>query len=455
MGNVGVICALTSVVACVVHNPCRLLFCMFTLAIGTAYTIQAEGVEEQRGREYVRRFARRSWPQFWCSMVRHNVLACAADILEGIRAPSSSGQYRRYGGGPQKIDKVGRSKTGRTGRGWEVRICGIPCGCPCGVSAAPTLPVPASYPNSCVSADEWEKHSYCDSGHGGYGGGGKRGQQDKQQRAEKWTLPPKLRAAGEGAGSWGGETMMLTTRSTGVRRPPSPTGPAHRRGGGSEAPTVVGSTLTVGQSSGVLQGTASSDMGGFGSSSGGGGVRGWLGGGSASGRGMIPSVFSTSPIPLDEPRKKSYDATGRSGNNLQHGRSSGDVGGATRRRGSGETAGPSGRGLITMFSTAPVEMDEPRKTLYDMGRAGGGDNKEAGSLKPGGEKGFWAAGKEDERGGEGEVEVEVEGELSRGVASGRGLFTNASYAWGGVAEEEYEERSSAGGATKENSTGGG
>lgn len=441
---------LPAVVAGALHISCPMLVCnrfvvgcdphhmpLLTDTTVTAKKHQAEGMEEQQGREYVRRFARRSWPQFWFSMVRHNVHACVTDIREGIRTPGS-GQYRRYDRPPQ-VNKPGRAGA-RTGRGWQVRICGAPCG----VSSAPTLPVPASYPNSCISRDEWKKHSRDDPLHGGYGGGdGKRGHQD-QQPAGKWTLPPKLRAAGRGAGSWGGETMMISSRSTYTLKPPSPTGPDRRRGGDSEAPTGVGSMPAVGQSCGIFHGTASVDQRGVGRSRGEG--RGWLGGGSASGCGAMPSVFSPSPIPVDEPRKKSYDGTGRSCNNLQHGGSSGDVGGLTRGRGRGENQGPSGGGLTTIFSTPPIAMDEPRKNVYHM-RGGDSGGRESTSCRPGGEMYLEGAG--------GEEEEEREGASSGGGASGRGLFTNASFTLDGLAEEESEERSSAGGASKANSISGG
>lgn len=89
----------------------------------------------------------------------------------------------------------------------------------------------------------------------------------------------------------------------------------------------------------------------------------------ASGCGLIPSVFCPTPVPMDEPRRKSYHTMSGSVD-LPHG-SDGNSGGTEtfgRTRGSGRgvggegQAGASGTGLISsMFSTAPVAMEEPRR----------------------------------------------------------------------------------------------
>ncbi|CAM9339220.1 unnamed protein product, partial [Scytosiphon promiscuus] len=232
-------------------------------------TREAEEIEDEQRREYVRRFARRSWPSFWCSMVRHNVLACFDDIRDGL------------------------VRTARRGCLFQVHCCGNPfqlrC---CGTKAAPTVPIPASLPTSCVSRDERAKNHRCFM----YGGDGSlrkttQQRQQQQQRHGTWTLPPKLRAVGRAAGSWGGETALMSSRSTGVRRPPSPTGSGHRGvGGGGQHHRRRGSANSMAGRGGVW-GLGEAGRG--------------LGEG-ASGCGLIPSVFCPTPVPVDEPRRKSF-----------------------------------------------------------------------------------------------------------------------------------------------------
>ena len=416
------------------------------------FTAQAPAVRDRQGREYVRHFARRSWPRYWCPMIRHNVLAAAHDIREGLRAPGAGSTHRRLlllRDRTEKDSETGKTTgpPGKTGgrRGCLVKCCGVSLRC-CGVAAAPTLPVPASIPNSCVGGDEWRKRNDGD-GSATLTGGGETG---KQQQST-WTLPPKLRAAAQGAGSWGGDTALISSRSTVVaRRPPSPTGgggPAHHRGRGSEASTVAGSMFTLGQS------------GVFGTGSSGGAPGGRLGAeGAASGRGLISSVFSSAPVPMDEPRRKVFDGTGgRSSGSLERGGVSSNSGGefegfAARGR---EGDGASGRGLITsMFSATSVAMDDaPRRHVYDTGNGivrGDGDTQ---GYPAGGDGGSvaWRRG---------------EGGLEGGGASGRGLFSGNSpvplaapqkkvYEWSGFADAGDEERGLKDTGSEGRSTGGG
>eukprot|EP00903_Cladosiphon_okamuranus_P017880 g16453.t1 len=330
----------------------------------------AEGIKDQQDREYVRRFARRSWPRYWCPMVRHNILAAANDIREGVRAPGKRNIYRslRQQTERKKLGKAAATPGG--GRGCLFRCCGV--------SAAPTLPVPASASNSCIGGTggrggEWSKHDGGDVLHHG----GEDGKQQQEPQQGKWTLPPKLRAAAQGAGSWGREAALISSsRSTVARRPPSPTGPAHHRGRGSEVSTAAGSMFTLGEQS---------DKFGAGSC---GGVVGAVGG--VSGRGLIPSVFCSTPIPLDEPRKKTFDGTARRSGSLElGGNSTGGVGEHAARGRGGD--GASGRGLITsMFSAPSVAIeDSPRRRVCGPGNSNvgsSGDGVEAFSVA-GGEDG--------------------------------------------------------------------
>lgn len=377
-----------------------ILFCSAT---------QAQGIKDQQDREYVRRFARLSWPRYWCPMMRHNILAAANDIREGVRAPGNGSTYRRLRHQAER-KQLGKAAVAPGGcRGGLFWCCGVSMRC-CGVSAAPTLPVPASVPNSCI--------------------GGEGGKQQQQQEG-KWTLPPKLRAAARGAGSWGGETALISSRSTVARRPPSPTGPAHQRRRGSEATTVAGSMVSLGQQSGTFGAGSHGGVGGAGFGAGGG----------ASGRGLISSVFCSTPIPVDEPRKKTFDGTGRSSGSLEHGggSSTADFEGFAARSRGGD--GASGRGLIaSMFSTTSVAMDDaPRRHVYGTGHG-------SGVRSTGGFEGVPAAGGEGSSvtgAGEG-------GDLGRGGASGRGLFSGTwpvpldapqrkTYEFCGFAEARDEE----------------
>lgn len=343
---------------------------------------QAQAAEVEKDHEYVRSYARRSWPRFWFSMACHNLLAAANDIREGIRVPASV-QRRRRGSrrGREQADGLGTGTQGRTTRcAWlsRVRCCGMSLSRPCcGVSAAPTLPVPPSLPTS-RAVDEWKKTN----GYDMYGDGGGEGSKPHQQGEDggSWSLPSKLRAAGRGAGSWGGDTMMMSTRSSLTPRPPSPAGGrTHRRGGnGSGGTATTGRMGHLGRS------------GIFGSSGGG-------AGGLSVGRLAAPSVFGATPVPVDEPRKRSCGATSRGSGSLL-GSASGktDVGrgGFGRTRGSGGSGGSSGRGVIaSMFSPMPVPVDEPRKTMYGTGH----------SASSGGRRGFTQGGQKgggnNERGG--------------------------------------------------------
>ncbi|CAN0524419.1 unnamed protein product [Ectocarpus sp. 12 AP-2014] len=43
--------------------------------------------EEREARDYIRSYTRRQWCGAWCTMLRHNVFACARDTSEGVRKP--------------------------------------------------------------------------------------------------------------------------------------------------------------------------------------------------------------------------------------------------------------------------------------------------------------------------------------------------------------------------------
>ncbi|CAM9886855.1 unnamed protein product [Ectocarpus sp. 12 AP-2014] len=43
--------------------------------------------EEREARDYIRSYSRRQWCGAWCTMLRHNVFACARDTSEGVRKP--------------------------------------------------------------------------------------------------------------------------------------------------------------------------------------------------------------------------------------------------------------------------------------------------------------------------------------------------------------------------------
>ena len=241
---------------------------------------QAEEVEKQEERKYIRRYARRSWPRFWCSMVRHNLIACVTDVLEGIRAPSV---LRRRKGTPT-----------RRAVGCRCLLC--PCPCPRlrarrRGSAAATVPVPATPASRNLPSGGFDPNK----------------ENETDRRRKGWTLPPKLRAAGEGAGAWGAEIGSSSTLKLSATDGHSSGGRyQHRHGrGGSAASetTVVESVCNTGRSSG-------SYYTGGGGGGGSGEEEAYLHlrrpGGGSSGRSISTSIFATTPVPSDFPRKKDF-----------------------------------------------------------------------------------------------------------------------------------------------------
>lgn len=172
-------------------------------------------------------------------MVRHNVLACARDIIEGIRPP----------------------------RVLRARNRGRSCFCCYRLfhlrTAAQTLPVAASLPRGCTR--DGPTHGRSGSWYGEH--------EDTLQR-RGWGLPPRLQAAGNGASTWDGISASPLNRSFDGHQQGN-TGGRHRRGG-SEAP-VGGSMYNMGPP-------------GSGSTA-------------ASGRGLLTSMFSNTPVPSSLPRR--------------------------------------------------------------------------------------------------------------------------------------------------------
>lgn len=190
--------------------------------------------------------------------------------------------------------------------------------------------------------------------------------------------------------------MLMSSRSNGVRGPPSPSGPSDRGvvGGGGQHDRRGGSASSMAMPPGYID----SNGGGYGKSGGVssfGDVGGVLGEGS-SGCGRIPSVFRPNPVAVDAPRRKSFDVMGGS-RGFQNGskRNAGD-GETLGSRGSGRggewegQAGTSSKRLIpSVFSTAPVATEEPRRkgniTGHNYASTGGiGGHRVAGAGGMGG-----------------------------------------------------------------------
>lgn len=53
--------------------------------------------QQQEEEAFVRRYTRRIWLRTWCTMLRHNVIACGRDTVEGLRDPRAqlSGRNRK------------------------------------------------------------------------------------------------------------------------------------------------------------------------------------------------------------------------------------------------------------------------------------------------------------------------------------------------------------------------
>lgn len=346
---------------------------------------QAEEEENRRQKAYIKRFARRSWPRFWCGMVRHNMLACVRDIIEGVRAP-----------------RVLRTRnTGST-----LRCCSRLLH---RSLAAQTLPVPASSP-----------HSYTRDGYTHDGSGSCYGKYEDTLQRRGWGLPPKLQAAGNGAGTWDGISTSALNKSARTHQ--------RGKGGGSKR-----------GGSGTALGGSMHDM-----------LRSY---GTASGGDLFPSMFCKTPIASNLPRRKSsqWDNLSETAVSSRVGKSAA-AGGRTRRRsevplstklqaagngagmwddiglalspaerlGRGQPASersanrsgssaeesvraigriygedegaPSGRGLISsMFSTTPVPRDVPHRKNFTWGdfsgaavNEGHGEDAAPGDRNPGG-----------------------------------------------------------------------
>lgn len=290
-------------------------------------------MERQEERAYIRRYARRSWPRFWCSMVRHNLVACVTDVLEGIRAPS-----------------VLRRRKGATTH-WTVGCRCLLCPCPCPRlrarrrgSAAATVPVPATPASRNVPF-------------GGFDANKEEEQADRRRKG--WTLPPKLRAAGEGAGAWGTEIGSSSTLKLSATDGHSSGGRhqhCHGRGGSAASETTgAGSVCNTGRSNGSYYNGGGGDGGGQEDED----LRLRRPGGGSSGRSISTSIFATTPVSSDFPRKKDFG-----GGNEQEEEEEEKVDRRLRRTGGGGSGGGSGRPIITsMFATTPtpVASDFPRK----------------------------------------------------------------------------------------------
>lgn len=60
--------------------------CLFR-SISAQWSPQAKSEEKKEEQAYIRSLSRRQWYGTWCTMLRHNVFACARDTREGLRRP--------------------------------------------------------------------------------------------------------------------------------------------------------------------------------------------------------------------------------------------------------------------------------------------------------------------------------------------------------------------------------
>lgn len=206
-------------------------------------------------------------------MIRHNILACVQDVWEGVRLP-------------RVVRRRNHTRQSRTCCARRFNP---------GRSAAPTAPVPWSLPERYTTGLGYPRRK--DSWFSG---------EDEDLQMRGWKLPQKLLTAGQGAGTWGAEISrrsLCSTATTGnddddLRRGTSKGFQRGFRGSGSGfsgTQTTLGSTYDGGHGSfyrlarGEGQGR---------------------GGGGASGRSLIPSMFSATPVASNLPRKKSFTRSG-------------------------------------------------------------------------------------------------------------------------------------------------